>query len=155
LSQSNGGVGTSARLTLYPMVSTQGGAVGFYAFNPGGGYNDPSAGSYWNFKVEEVLPGRNPTLGTLIIQYRDIGQVTISVTLSAVNEQQQVVTNTIYPVTFGNVSPTGRLMTKIVGLNSFTGFLPQLSVNRAANAGPISVARFIICGRVEMKQEFA
>jgi hypothetical protein len=30
----------------------------------------------------------------------------------------------------------------------------QLTINRAANAGPVSIVKIIMCGQVEVDQEF-
>jgi hypothetical protein len=155
MAQSLGGVATNARLTLYPMVNITNGAVGFYAFDPAGGYNDPNSGSFYSFKVEEVLPGRTPTMGQAIITYRDLGQVTINLLMTGSTDAQTVVSTTIGPFTLGNSSPTGRLMTKIVGLNFPACQNPQLTIQRAAGAGPLSIAKVVLCGRVEVSQEFA
>ena len=49
--QSNGGVATTSRLTLYGMQSVFGGGIEIHAFDPSGGYNDPNIGGFYSFKV--------------------------------------------------------------------------------------------------------
>ena len=150
MSQSNGGVATTSRLTLYPMVSTITGAVGFYSFDPTTGFNDPNASSSHSFKVEEVLPGRTPTVRRIVISYRDLGPVSLIFTLSGTNDAQQIVSY-LLPVTLGNQVPTGKLMTKLIGL-SFTAQNIQLSIVRPAGAGSISIAKIVMCGQVETSE---
>jgi len=152
MSASNGGVATNARLTLYPMQSTQGGAIGFYAFDPAGGYDDPIASSFYSFKMEEVLPGRTPTIGQAVITYRDLGVVAITLMMTGTTDAGAVITQSV-SASLGNATPTGRLMTKIVGINFPATQLPQLTIKRAAGGGPLSIAKLVLCGRVEVGQE--
>lgn len=156
--QSNGGVATTARLTLYPMLNPNTGAVAFYAFDPAGGYDDPNASSFYNFKVEDVIPGRTPTISRIIVTYRDLGQCTAVFFLTGTNDAQQVVggitgNGSMQAVSLGNTLATGRLMTKVVGI-TLTAQNMQLTAIRAAGAGPLSIAKVLMCGRVEM-QEYA
>lgn len=153
MAQSNGGVATTSRLTLYPMVNPQTGVVGFYAFDPTTGFNDPAAASAHSFRVEEVIPGRTPTVSRIIVIYRDLGPVQVLFTLSGTNDAQQVVTPKQQIVALGNRVPTGKLMTKFVGMQQ-TGQNLQLTIFRPAGSGPLSISKIILCGRVE-NQEYA
>jgi len=154
MAQSNGGVSTVSRLTLFPMQETAGGATGFYAFDPSAGYDDATSGGFYAFKVEEVLPGRVPTFGQAVIKYRDLGVARFTLVLTGVREDQTVETKTI-AVTVGNRAPTARIMTAIVGLGGFTAKDVQLTVGRAPGDGPLSIVKIVLCGRVETQQEFA
>lgn len=158
---SNGGVSTTSRLTLYPEIALANGpfaaGVGFYAFNPAAGYNDLNASSYYSFKVEDVAAGRTPTIGRVIVTYRDLGQVTAVFTLTGTQDNQVVGGLTgqgsMQTVTLGNLLATGKLMTKFVDIH-LTAQNIQLTVTRAAGAGPLSIAKVVMCGRVEA-QEYA
>lgn len=126
--------------------------VGFYSFDPNNGYNDPVASSFYAFKSEDVLQGRTPTISRVIVTYRDLGVVTAVFTLTGTLEGKVVGGLTgdgsMQAVTLGNQLATGRLMTKFVDL-SLTAQNIQLMVVRAAGAGPLSIAKVLMCGRVE------
>ena len=154
MAQSNGGVSTTSRLTLFPMQSVIGAVVGFYAFDPSAGFDDQNAGGFYSFKVEEVLAGRKPTIGQAIITYRDLGVASISLFMSGVTENQAVITQAV-SASIGNAVATGKLMTKVVGINFPACFNPQLTIIRNPAAGPVSIAKVVLCGRVEVAQEFA
>lgn len=138
---SNGGVTAFERIALYPAN------MNIWAFDPAAGFDDPSdAGSYF-WRVEELMVGRKPTISRLFVTYRDLGLVTVTFTLTGVQDDQTVVTNSA-TVVLGNASPTGFLMTKEVDL-PLSGMNMQLSVARAAGVGPLSISKIKICGRVE------
>lgn len=155
MSQSNGGVGTTSRLTLYPMLAAPGGQVNFYAFDPSVGYDDPNIGGFYSFKVEEILPGRKPTISQAIIKFRDMGVCVVTLQLTGVSENNFSVATQQTQAKWGNPSPTYRLMTAVVGLNFPACFDPQFSIYRNPGSGPCSIAKIVLCGRVEVKQEFA
>lgn len=154
MAQSNGGVATTSRLTLYPMQSAiPGGPVAFYAFDPSLGFNDPQAGGFYSFKVEEIIPGRVPTIRKVIAVYRDLGLASFSFSLSGTNDAQGVVGPLTVPVQIGNVVPTNKLMTKLIDIQ-ITAMNLQATIARSANGGPLSFAKIILCGQVEVGQEF-
>jgi hypothetical protein len=152
LAQSTGGVATTSRLTLYPMLNVLTGIVGFYAFDPAGGYNDPIASSVYAFKVEDVIQGRTPTISRVIVTYRDLGQVTVVFTLTGTQDNQVVGgltgSGSMQVVQLGNILATGKLMTKFVDI-SLTAQNIQLMITRAAGAGSLSIVKVLLCGRVE------
>jgi hypothetical protein len=150
--QSNGGVATTSRLTLYPTTNVTTGFVGFNAFDPSAGFNDFVAGGTYSFKVEEVLPGRTPTINSAIIKYRDLGVANFTLVFSGVDENQNVQTKNV-AISIGTGLVTGRLMTKVFGVG-FTAKDIQCSIMRAANSGSISIAKLVLAGRVEVAQEF-
>jgi hypothetical protein len=88
--------------------------------------------------------------------YRDLGLATVGFlltgTLFTAPSGQQLVSNST-TVTLGTASKTGRLMTALVDLE-LTAMDMQLTINRAANAGPVSIVKIIMCGQVEVDQEF-
>jgi hypothetical protein len=152
LPQSTGGVATTSRLTLYPVVNMATGAIGFYAFDPAGGYDDPAASSFYAFKVEEVVQGRTPTISRVIVTYRDLGLVTAVFTLTGTLDNQVVGgltgAGSMQTKQLGNQAATGKLMTKFVDI-SLTAQNIQLMITRAAGAGSLSIAKVLLCGRVE------
>jgi hypothetical protein len=150
--QSNGGVATTSRVTLYPMQNVDTGQIGFYAFDPAGGFNDLIASSFYAFKVEDVLQGRTPTISRVIVTYRDLGLVTVVFTLTGTLDNQVVGgltgNGSMQSVVMGNILATGKLMTIIVGI-TLTAQNIQLMITRAAGAGPLSIVKVLLCGRVE------
>lgn len=152
MAQSNGGVNTTSRLTLYPMLNAATGTVGFYAFDPAGGFDDPNAGSFYNFKVEDVLQGRTATVNRVIVTYRDLGLAKAVFVLSGTQDNQVVGGLTgaasMQTVILGNQLATGKLMTKFVDI-SLTGQNLQLLIVRAAGGGPLSFSKILLIGRVE------
>ncbi len=135
------------------MLNATTGTVGFYAFDPAGGFNDPVASSFYSFKVEDVAQGRTPTISRVIVTYRDLGLV-IAVFMLTGTQDNQVVggltgSGSMQTVQMGNQSATGKLMTKFVDI-SLTAQNIQLTVVRAAGAGPLSIAKVLMCGRVEL-----
>ena len=137
-----GGVTAFERIGLYPMSDGN-----LYSFDPNSGYDDHTDGSSYFWRVEEIAVGRKPTISRIFVTYRDLGRVTTVWTLTAVDDSQKVVTNSATKV-LGNATPTGFLMTAEIDL-PLSGMNMQLSVSRAAGAGPLSIAKVKICGRVE------
>lgn len=151
MAQSLGGVSTSSRVSLFPMVNPMTGQVGFYAFDPSKGFNDATDGSYYNWKVEDVIPGRVPTISRLILTYRDLGPVQVVFTLSGVNDAALPQTASTPTMTLGTPAMTQKLVTVLIGLQ-LTAQNLQLSVQRAAGAGTISIVKVVLCGRVESQE---
>lgn len=148
MSQSNGGINQTSRISAYPMTSIVTGQTALYAYDPGLGYNDPSNPSNYFYKVEEVVPGKTPSTNDLIVYYRDLGLVTVTFTVTATLDDQTIVSNSA-KVTLGNQVATGRIMMRAsIGL-SITGQCLQLSWSRAANAGNLALVKLILCGTVE------
>jgi hypothetical protein len=148
-----GGVSASTKIYLFPMQNAATGAIGYYAFDPSQGFNDPVNPSVYKFKVEQILPGRIPTISRMILTYRDMGTFTATFSLSGTTDQGKIVGNGTPPassatITLGNIKPTGVLMTSVQGLVLSAQNL-QLSITRLAGAGPLSIASIVLCGRVE------
>lgn len=123
--------------------------VGFmFTFDPTN-FNDENNGSFYNWKVEDVACGRTPTVNDVWISYRDLGQATIAVMLSGTDDAQQVITSMVAGLAIGNASPTNRIMTIRSGIPALTAQNLQLTVTRAAGAGPVSITKVRMEGRVE------
>jgi hypothetical protein len=142
---SNGGFNGSLNLFLIPAQDPNGGAV-IWTLDPTN-FNDTFSNSFYNFKVEDVIAGRVPTISRVIISYRDLGVATINVTLSGTNDQGQAVSNSV-PVTIGNTVPLGIILTTLVGISLSAQNL-QLNIERDAGAGPVSITKVRMEGRVE------
>jgi IPT/TIG domain-containing protein len=142
---SNGGFGGSLNLFLIPAEDANGAAV-IWTLDPTN-FNDAFSNSFYRWKVEDVIAGRIPTISRVIISYRDLGLATINVTLNGTNDQGQAVSNTV-PVIIGNIVPLGIILTTLVGISLSAQNL-QLSISRDANAGPVSITKVRMEGRVE------
>lgn len=147
---SNGGTATALNLALYPVDAISG--VYFYVFDPTN-FNDPNAGSFYDWKVEDVIAGRTPTINRVIISYRDLGVASLFVNLSGVigpqdPNQPNTPVNASTTLTIGTVAATGVICTAIWGI-TLTAANLQLSVVRAANAGPVSITKVRMEGKVE------
>jgi hypothetical protein len=142
-SGSNGGVTAFERIALYPANGN------IWAFDPLSNFNDPIDGSNYFWRVEELAVGRKPTISRLFVTYRDLGLVNVTFTITAVQDNQTVVSSSA-AATLGNASPTGYLMTKEVDMPQISGMNFQLSASRLAGAGPLSIAKIKVCGRMEV-----
>jgi hypothetical protein len=148
MGQSNGGISQSSRISSCPMVNAVTGLAGLYTFDPTLGYNDPTNPANYFFRVEEVVPGKTPTVSKLIVVYRDLGLVTVTFTLTGTNDLQQIVSAST-TVILGNLLPTGRITTRNdIGL-TLTAQNLQLSLSRAPGAGNLALVKLIMVGTVE------
>lgn len=144
---SNGGLTSPLGVMLIPSVNISG--IGsYYWLNPAN-FNDPSSASSYSFKVEDVLAGRTPTISRIIVSYRDLGVATITLTLSGIDDNQAVQTNSI-TVNIGTTLATKKVCTLIVGLALSANNL-QLTITRLANAGPVSITKIRMEGRVDLR----
>lgn len=142
---SNGGTTEPLGLALFP--ATQGIVGTIYKLDPVN-FNDPNSPSHYNFKVEDVLCGRNPTINRLFISHHDLGLANIVVTISGNNDSREVVSNS-FPMVLGTALATGKIVTSVWDQISMTGQNLQLSIYRAAGAGPVSITKIRIEGTVE------
>lgn len=141
---SNGGTATKLALALYPIGLSPGAAL--FIFDPTN-FNDAISGSFYDWKVEDVIAGRTPTINRVILSYRDLGVASLFVNLSGTNDQGQAV-NSSQTIQIGNTVPLGIILTTLVGI-SLTAQNLQLSIVRAANAGPVSITKVRMEGKVE------
>jgi hypothetical protein len=145
--QSNGGVFAASKASLFPVFNATDNRCEFMAFDPTQGYNDTVNPSSYNFRVEEVAPYRTPTVRRVILSYIDLGVVAITLTLTGCNDQQAVVSKSAQ-ITIGNNPATGAILTQKVDLQ-LTAMNQQLNVERAAGAGPLSLAKVWLIGESE------
>lgn len=148
---SNGGTNAPLNLLLIPVsvigvpFVTRGSMQTFDPTN----FNDPSEPSSYFWKVEEVAAGRTPTCSRQMIMYRDLGVATITASISGYDQNAQVPITTSETFKIGTVAATQKLCTIVRGL-SLTAQNLQYSIARGANAGPVSLVKVRLEGRVEM-----
>lgn len=142
-----GGVLATRQAALYPCLNIRNRQTEYRTFDPMQGFNDPLLPSRYSWRVEQVKPYRQLTIRRVIWTFTDLGQVAATWTLTGVNDQQKVVSQSIL-LGVGNNPPTFRIMTMPVDI-SLTGMNMQLSVSRDANAGPLSVLSLLMVGEIE------
>lgn len=145
----NGGVFGTTWYLFIPSQTISSGLcyVGFYDI---ASHNDPVDGFHYSYRVEDVVPDQTPTINRVILTYRDLGLAKLTFTLTASNDDGQVISAST-EVQVGNAIPTGALLTRQVDI-SITGFRPQLTLTRHANDGPICVVAVTMKGEVEEEQ---
>ncbi|HEX4503168.1 MAG TPA: hypothetical protein VH187_18700 [Scandinavium sp.] len=143
---SNGGTADRLYLELLPFSI---GLVGtnLYKFDITN-FNDPNSSSFYSWKKEDVICGRQPTVNRLYISHRDFGVCPITATLTGNNDSGKVISQSI-PVTLGTTAASGVIITTVFDQIAFTAQNPQLSVSRAANAGTMSITKVRMEGQVE------
>jgi hypothetical protein len=147
---SNGGIG-GAPLGLLLIPCQQFGAQEVQSFDPFN-FNDNAFGSFYNWKVEEIAPGRTPSCTRQVIIYRDLGVATITAMLSGYNQNlgasSPFVSNSETFV-IGTAGATQKLAAIVRGL-SLTAQNLQYTVTRGGGAGPVSITKVRLEGRVEL-----
>lgn len=143
------GAGTpgSTNMMLLPLVSTTTGKTFLGTFDPSS-FNDSQQGSTITFKSEDIVPNRVPTVRRVILTYRDLGQATVTASITVTDDNGVVQTYTASPTQIGTPVATGLLLTKFIDIEA-TGFRPTLSLSRAANGGPLSISTIVMTGTVE------
>ena len=147
---SNGGVSGPLGLLLIP--AQNGGTPNVFTLDPTN-FNDPANGSYYYWKVEDGIAGRVMTINRVILSYRDLGVATITVGLNGVSGEKDS-NNADTPVAnsqqieIGTVAASQKICTIVLGL-ALTGCNLQASVTRAPNAGPVSITKLRMEGKIE------
>jgi hypothetical protein len=139
---SNGGTTKPLNLALYPTSLN----TNFFKFDMTN-FNDTVSGAFYIFKTEDVICGRTGTISRVIISYRDLGVATITIVLVGTNDQQAIVSSS-EPMTIGTVAASKAIVTQIIGI-SLTAQNLSLSITRDPNAGPVSITKVRMEGRVE------
>lgn len=146
---SNGGVFALSQVCLYPVLNIVTGLMEYRIFDVTIPPNDALNPSSYSWRVEQLASYRNPTVRKLFWTYTDLGQVTAAWTITGTNELGQQVPAQTQTVTVGNLQPTKATMTAEVDFSAFTAMNIQLSVTRAANAGPLSIIAIDLVVEVE------
>jgi hypothetical protein len=140
----NGGFASSTFYLFVPVQS--GGNVYVGIFDPSN-FNDPNDGSYYFYRMEDVQSGRVPVVRRIVVQYRDIGQATITVTVQGTNDNGNAVSSSI-TLSIGSAAATGLIRTTFADVQ-IACFHPQLSFSSVAGSGPYSIVSMTMIGEVE------
>lgn len=149
---SNGGTSQPLDMILIPATIPVIQGV-MYTFDPTN-FNDVNSGSFYNFKVEDVIAGRTPTVRRVIVSYRDLGVAKIMISLTGVigtndpNQPNTPVTVLSPLTTIGTVNATQKICTVVIGVTLSAANI-QPSVIRSANGGPVSITKVRLEGNVE------
>lgn len=127
---------------LYPCLNLSTGQLEYRTFDVTVPFNDPALGSEYFFKIEEVLPYRNPSVRSVIVTYFDMGVLTLAFTITSSDDNQTVKTQTVTKK-LGNAIPTKRLLAQRIDFLT-TGQLIQLSMKRAPNGGVMQIAKVVM-----------
>ena len=147
---SNGGLSTPLNILLFPAPFFSEQVVGMLDTT---NFNDESNGSFYSYKVEEVIAGATISCTRQLITYRDLGLCTLTATLSGTMSPVGAA-NTPFGISqsetfvIGTPEITGRLFTIIRGL-ALTGQDLQYTITRQPNAGPVSIVKTKLLGKVE------
>jgi len=144
---SNGGVFAANQVAIYPCTNTSTGATEYRTFDVSQPPNDPIFPSSYAWKVEQFEDYRNPTVTAIIWTFTDLGRVSVTWTLTYVNEDQEVEAKST-SLSVGNLVPTGKIMTVRADILA-TGMNFQLSVSKAAGAGPLSIVKVKLWAAIE------
>src|SRR5882762_5664891 len=139
----NGGFAATQALLFVPVQTADQGISYIGVFDPAD-FNDDQDGSSYTYRAEDVMPNRQPTVRRVIMQYKDIGMVKLTISIEGTNDDNEAITSSAI-VTIGSAAATGKIFTKFIDL-VFTGFRPQLTWQRAANAGPVCVVSMSMVG---------
>jgi IPT/TIG domain len=143
-SPSNGG--TQQPLNLFLILGLNFNTAAIWTLDPTN-FDDPEIGGFYNWKVEDVIAGRTPTVSRAIISYRDLGVANFTLTLTGTNDSGAVVSASA-PVTVGTIGASQRIATVVVGI-ALTGQNIQPSVSRIPGSGPLSITKLRLEGIVE------
>lgn len=144
--------GLPGPLGLLLIAAVQAGQPEIFTLDPTN-FNDPANGSFYNWKVEDVIAGRGITINRVIVSYRDLGVASITATLSGVSGVADS-NNALTPVSNSEVVSLGtqaasqKICTVVLGI-TLTACNLQFSVTRAPNAGPVSITKVRMEGNVE------
>ncbi len=147
LTNSNGGVFGLNQVALYPCTNISSGLTEYRTFDPTQPPNDPNLPSSYTWRIEQGNQYTNPTVRKLFWTFFDLGRVSVTWTLTGVTELQTVASQSV-AIGVGNLVPTKAVMTVEVDLN-LTAMNLQLSVLRAAGAGPLSILKVTLVGNVD------
>lgn len=134
----------SARYLLIPTLGTIGKRLSYFDTTS---LNDPVDASTYTFKSEDIIADRVPTLRRVVITHIDLGPATLVVQVTAVNDSGVLVINET-TVTLGTSGFTGNMMTVYADV-AVTGYRPQVTLIRAANAGSVSIVHVLGVGTTE------
>jgi hypothetical protein len=141
---SNGG--TQQPLNLFLILGLDFNTAAIWTLDPTN-FDDLAIGGFYAWKVEDVIAGRTPTVGRIIISYRNFGVAKFTLALTGTDDSGNTVNNST-PVTVGTSAASGRICSKVIGL-ALTGQNLQVLVSRTPASGPLSITKVRLEGRVE------
>src|SRR6266404_5193402 len=139
----NGGFAGTTFFLFVPTQNSGTGASFVSVFDPSS-FDDSDDASSYSYKAEDVIVGRVPTVRRVVLVYRDLGIATITVTISGVNDSDNAVSVSA-TTKIGTSGATGKQLTEFVDVTA-TCFRPQLTISRAAGAGPVSIVSASMIG---------
>jgi hypothetical protein len=150
---SNGGTALPLNLALYPMM-VAGVSNALFKFDTTN-FADQNNPSVYNWKDEDGICGRNPTIGRVLLSVRDLGTAQIILTLSGTNDSQAVVSSSV-TYSIGTILVTGEIITySVIGL-TLTAQNLQLNITRPTTISPsgipngaVSITKVRMEGRIE------
>ena len=116
-------------------------------------YDDPAIGGFYNYKIEEVIPGRTPSCTRQIITYRDLGIAKITGTLLGTlspvgSANTPTATSNSETFQIGTAGATNKIFTITRGLSLSAQNL-QYTISRNPGDGPVSIIRTRLEGAIE------
>jgi hypothetical protein len=110
--------------------------------------NDTLFPSGYSWRTEQIKPYLSYTVRGIIWTFTDLGQVSVTWTLTGVDENFDVVSVSA-SLGVGNAVPTGRIMSTRVDLGPQAMMNQSLSVSRLAGEGPLSVVQVYMFGAAD------
>lgn len=147
----NGGVFGSTFYLLTPVEDIASGRCYLGYYDPAS-FNDTMDGSSYTYRSEDIIKDCVATVNRVVLTYRDLGAAKITVSISGTNDNSQVVSASVQ-VQLGNQVATGALLTRFVDIQ-LTCFRPQLSLSRAAGAGPVCITGATMRGTVSEVEQY-
>lgn len=150
---STGGLQGSLGLLLTPFFVNNIRRFAFFAYDTTD--FDCEEDCVYNFKMEDVKIGRVCDIHKVYFQYRDIGKVTMTWTVSAYllnrTTGKESFPSKSKTVTVGGLSDN-KIHSKFVDLK-ITGERPQLSLLRKANNGPLAIITAMFVGNMSEEEQ--
>jgi len=141
----NGGFAATMFYLFVPAISSTG--APYIAVWDTTSFNDSDDPSTYSYRSEDIIVGRVPTVRRIILVVTDLGPATLTITVSGTNDKGNAISSSAVQK-IGTTGATNAQLTYFIDL-VFTGFRPQLSYSRAANAGPVSIVSATMIGEVE------
>jgi hypothetical protein len=143
---SNGGTGAPIGMFLIPCQQFDTQVVLAFDFTD---FDDPSIGSFYAYKVQQVIAGRTPTVNRVIVTYRDLGVVTFTIQLSGIDQNTLQEVFLMTTATVGTAGADNTEKTLVWGINKTLQNI-QLSVVKNPGDGPLCITGARTEGRVEL-----
>lgn len=111
--------------------------------------------AFYDFKMEDVHPGRNVDVHKVYLQYRNIGIATFTINVTVV-QYDKVKDKTKFitipkVIKIGTAKPDSKIYDKYIDLK-IVGLRPQLRISRKANSGPLSIVTAMLVGNMAEEQ---